>query len=256
MDRAAKAKSDSPSLTELTASAVRHLKRQSGEKGFFLMVESGRIDHAHHDTNAKRAMEETVEFQKAVAAAMEELGDEQGETLVVVTADHSHAVTINGYPPRGNPILGHVYSEPHTYSHYPDGTKQAYATISYANGPGYFKHFKNDSSVPWMDMRGQDYNDVDFLQPAMVPTGPEDPSETHGGEDVPIYAIGPQAYLLSGVHEQSYIAHVMAYAACVGDYSEDCPRHMDVQCSSAAGVGCSIVSLVSSLLLLLWNKFL
>ncbi len=110
------------------------------------------------------------------------------ETLVIVTADHSHSVTINGYPDRGNPILGHFYSDPHSSSKYPDGTRLAYATVSYANGPGYHAHFANDSGVPWRDMRGQDFSDLDFLQPAMMP-GP-DGSETHGGEDVPIYAVG------------------------------------------------------------------
>ena len=54
-----------PSLSEMTVAAVEHLLE--GDNGFFLMVESGRIDHAHHDTNAKRAMEETLEFEKTVA---------------------------------------------------------------------------------------------------------------------------------------------------------------------------------------------
>ena len=44
-------------------------------------------------------------------------------------------------------------------------------------------------------------------------------SETHGGEDVGIYARGPMSHLFHGVHEQNYIAHVMAYASCVGPYN-------------------------------------
>lgn len=47
-------------------------------------------------------------------------------------------------------------------------------------------------------------------------------SETHGGDDVAIFAIGPQAHLFQGVYEQHYIAHVMAYAACVGDGLKYC----------------------------------
>lgn len=43
-------------------------------------------------------------------------------------------------------------------------------------------------------------------------------AETHGGEDVAIFARGPMAHLLHGVREQNYIPHVMAYASCVGDY--------------------------------------
>ena len=41
-------------------------------------------------------------------------------------------------------------------------------------------------------------------------------SETHGGDDVAIFAIGPQAHMFQGVYEQHYIAHVIAYAACIG----------------------------------------
>ncbi len=109
------------------------------------------------------------------------------------------------------PLSGYSYEDPLSLSEYPDGTKRAYATISYANGPGYHVHFNNDSAVPWKDMRDfvipnktndickmlfnvtnqkycQDFEDKDFLNPAMMP-GPEK-EESHGGEDVAIYAIG------------------------------------------------------------------
>jgi hypothetical protein len=42
------------------------------------------------------------------------------------------------------------------------------------------------------------------------------PSETHGGEDVAVYARGPWAHLLVGVYEQTVIPHVMGYAARIG----------------------------------------
>lgn len=48
--------------------------------------------------------------------------------------------------------------------------------------------------------------------------------ETHGGEDVPVFAKGPLAHLLHGVHEQNYIPHVMAYAGCIGQNREHCMR--------------------------------
>lgn len=41
-------------------------------------------------------------------------------------------------------------------------------------------------------------------------------SETHGGEDVAVYASGPMSHLFHGVHENNYVAHVMMYAACLG----------------------------------------
>lgn len=58
--------------------------------------------------------------------------------------------------------------------------------------------------------------DKDYASQSAVPLD----SETHGGEDVAIYARGPMSHLFHGVHEQHYIAHVMAYASCVGDYKD------------------------------------
>lgn len=45
-------------------------------------------------------------------------------------------------------------------------------------------------------------------------------SETHGGEDVAVFARGPQAHLVHGVQEQSFVAHVMAFAACLEPYAD------------------------------------
>ncbi len=112
------------------------------------------------------------------------------ETLIVMTADHSHAVTFNGYPERGNPLLGYIYKEPFDLSVYPDGSRYGYPTISYANGPGYWYHFVNEGVTPWRDMRyeSKSTEDVTYQHPAMFP-GPEN-YESHGGEDVGIFAIG------------------------------------------------------------------
>lgn len=42
----------------------------------------------------------------------------------------------------------------------------------------------------------------------------------HGGEDVAVYAVGPFAHLFHGLHEQSYVAHVISYATCIGRYKK------------------------------------
>ena len=92
-----------PGIEEMTEVAIRFL-RKNRKDGFFLLVEGGRIDHAHHANRALRALEETVAMDKAIAIA-KMLTDEE-DTLILVTADHSHALNINGYPTRGNPITG------------------------------------------------------------------------------------------------------------------------------------------------------
>lgn len=82
-----------PSLTEMTLKAIEVL--ENNENGFFLLVEGGRIDHGHHDTIAKYALDETIEFNKAIEAALEKINLK--DTLVVVTSDHSHTMSYAGY---------------------------------------------------------------------------------------------------------------------------------------------------------------
>ena len=160
------------------------------------MVEGGRIDHAHHGTNAARALMETVMMDRAVARAME-LTDPDN-TLILVTADHSHTMTISGYPPRGNPILGKVPLE--VASDVQEIFQRPYTTLAYSNGPGY------QADIP--DLTGVDTTDPDYRQYAGWPL----PSETHGGEDVAAYAYGLGAERLRGVIEQRRIYDVLANA--------------------------------------------
>lgn len=85
-----------PSLSEMTEAAIKLLSRN--EQGYFLFVEGGRIDMAHHATQARRALVDTQEFANTVEMARKLTSEE--DTLIVVTSDHSHTMTINGYPVR------------------------------------------------------------------------------------------------------------------------------------------------------------
>jgi alkaline phosphatase len=173
---------------------------QSGT-GFFLMVEGGRIDHAHHAGNAYRSLTDAVAMADAVQVAMD-MTDESN-TLIMVTADHSHTLTISGYPRRGNPILGIAQSAIGAMSR--DAEGRPYTTLGYANGPGY------RDEVP--DLSEVDTTDPDFLQFATVPMG----AETHGGEDVAAYARGPNSHTLRGVVEQNELYQVMRGALFPSD---------------------------------------
>ncbi|PKK90803.1 MAG: alkaline phosphatase [Candidatus Wallbacteria bacterium HGW-Wallbacteria-1] len=73
-----------PALNEMTSSAIRSL---SNEKGFFLMVEGGRIDQAAHGHDAATIVSEVEAFDKAVAVALA-FAQNRNDTLVIVTADH------------------------------------------------------------------------------------------------------------------------------------------------------------------------
>lgn len=194
-------KSQEPSIAEMTEKAIRIL--QKNEKGFFLMVEAGRIDHGHHAGNALRALKDTQAFSDAVKMATQLVDTE--ETLIIVTADHSHTLTIAGYPTRGNPILGKAVSNDSKGN--PQKSAQLamdrlpYTTLGYRNGPG-------NNGTGRKDLSKTDTEAKNFRQEALVPM----PSESHGGEDVAIYAIGPWAHLFHKTHEQHYIFHVMQHA--------------------------------------------
>jgi alkaline phosphatase len=175
------------------------------------MVEGGRIDHAHHATNAARALEDTLAFDEAIKTALD--ATSRDDTMVIVTADHSHTMTISGYGKRDASILGLVKGLDGKPTLAKDG--KPYTTLSYANGPGaLFAGVENGETEPKAagirpDLSTVDTAAVDYLQPSLVPLE----SETHGGEDVAIYADGPMAYLFSGTVDQQYIYHVMMKAA-------------------------------------------
>ncbi|XP_053648046.1 alkaline phosphatase-like [Cherax quadricarinatus] len=204
-----KGPSGQPSLANMTSVAIKILSKNR-HKGFFLMVEGGRIDHAMHETQPLRAFEEIVAFEDALNTALSMV--DLSETLVIVTADHSHVMTINGYAKRGNNILG-IGSTPSDIDNLP------YTTLMFTNGIAY-NHYWNGSKVTRPDVRKENTTQPGYQPLSAVPLG----YETHAGEDVAAYAIGPMSHLLHRLHEQSYIAHVMSFAACIGPYKLNCTR--------------------------------
>ncbi len=213
-----------PSLTEMTTKAIDILSKN--KKGFFLMVEAGRIDHAHHAGNAYRALTDTIELSNAVRAALQKVNLD--ETLIIVTADHSHTFNMSGYPARGNNILGLVREVDDNGNVEADYKKDAlglpFTTLNYINGrgfigendlqpegpkiccdePKFFKSIKNGRP----DLTNGVTTNPDYLQEAMIPLK----SETHGGEDVAIFATGANAYIIRGSMEENWIFYVMADA--------------------------------------------
>ena len=212
-----------PSLSEMTLAAIHALSRN--QDGFVLVVEGARIDHANHDGNAFRALDETIAMSDAVRAAMSATSAE--DTLILVTADHSHTLSLVGYPVRGNPILGKVRGAggeddlPGDLAR--DLTGQVFTTLVYANGPGNTgasnqqpegskRHFHAPSSyeprIGRPDLSGIDTADPDYLQESLVPLK----SESHGGDDVGIWARGPGSEAVRGTVEQNAIYHFIVQA--------------------------------------------
>ncbi|XP_066287822.1 alkaline phosphatase-like [Branchiostoma lanceolatum] len=225
---------EEPTLPEMTRMAIQIL--QKNENGFFLLVEGGKIDHGHHEGKAVKAINEAVAFDDAIQVAKDLLNLD--ESLIVVTADHAHTMQSGGLrrgerqshiwlgisPTRYFSLLGKLSADLWGLQLVPDG--KPYTPLLYGTSPGY-----NMSGGSRENITNVDTENPDYLQQSAVPML----VASHGAEDVAIFAGGPMAHLFHGVHEQNYIAHVMKYAACLGEYAEDCDREERVASGSARG---------------------
>ncbi|KAL4227487.1 hypothetical protein ACF0H5_012931 [Mactra antiquata] len=211
IDRRTSGKQGEPSLSEMTNKAIDILSK--GQNGYFLLVEGARIDHGHHDNKAKKALYDVLAFDNAVKAAGSRPESSPDTTLSIVTADHSHVFNIVGYPQRGSDVLGLVRD---TGGLVTDQNGKPYTILHYSNGPSYTQNINLryvNTTTAWFPF----------------PAGYSTQYETHGGEDVVVYAKGPMSHLVRGSHEQTYITYVMAYSACIGPFLD--PSNSPV-CSS------------------------
>ncbi|XP_055379328.1 alkaline phosphatase [Condylostylus longicornis] len=197
-----------PSLANMTLKAIEVLK--SKEKGFLLIVEGGMIDQAHHRGIARKALSETLALNDAVNASLNAMKDELDETLFIVTADHSHTLTINGYPKHGSNILGIGFKSK------VDGIP--YTTLTYGTSySGYQVEIDNENGRPKRkDPSREDTTTFDYIQQSAILTD----ENTHGGSDVTIHALGPMAHLFHRIHENTYVAHVVSYALRIGRFRD------------------------------------
>ena len=226
-----------PSIKEMTVKAIELLQAATrrGSDGYFLHVEAGRIDHAHHEGNAYRALTDTQALDEAIGAAAQMVNLQ--DTLIIVSADHSHVFNIAGYPLRplqelpysvnsyvpgyasakskGNGILDVVYDLDQTTGEVVetgDADGVPYTVLGYQNGPGYRGSAREDPRTDPFPGRGgivpNGPSHQAYRQEAAVPLS----SETHSGEDVAIYAIGAGANLVRGTVKNTYIFTVMKTA--------------------------------------------
>ncbi|WP_425934689.1 alkaline phosphatase [Aeromonas rivipollensis] len=188
LDRVAKgAANTQPSLSEMTAKAIDLLSQNS--QGYFLMVEGGRIDHALHATNAKRSLTDAVALDEAVKTALGKV--DLTDTLIVVTADHDHTMTINGYSAKGNPVLDLVKNGDGSTQNDVDG--KPFTTLVFGNGP-------NRADLRPTLTSNQVMGD-DYLQETGVKLG----SETHGGGDVMLFAGGAGSGRFKGTLDNTLV---------------------------------------------------
>ncbi len=198
-----------PSLAEMTSKAIDIVK--NGKKGFFLMVEGGRIDHALHSTNASRALQDTVAFDDAIKAAIDKLqviDPGLKNTLIVVTADHDHTLVLNGYAKRtgattpSNPGVLGLVKNVITGAFNLDTGSNPFTIIGFGNG--------ENRPLTRTALTEVQVSNKDYHQEAVIPVAVG--SETHGGTDVFIGAIGSGAETFTGIIENIQVFNLVKTA--------------------------------------------
>jgi len=196
---------DVPTLEAMTRQAIALLAPDP--QGYLLIVVADDIGQGHADGQAAAALDATIALSQAVRTA-DALTDD-ADTLILVTADHGHGLTIGGYPARGNAILGKVVSRAGTPPvRAADGLP--YTTLGYAGGRGSGQGGAADTDSPpgRVDLAEIDTTASTFRQASLVPLAATEPS----GEDVALHAAGPGADRVYGVIEQNVVFHVMQRA--------------------------------------------
>ncbi|MGE0311744.1 MAG: alkaline phosphatase [Lautropia sp.] len=193
-----------PSIAQMTTKSLEILS--TNPKGFFLMVEGGRIDHALHGTNAARALAESKAFDDAIEAALvavKRFDPDLKETLIVVTADHDHTMAFNGYGKRGTDVLGPSVNYT-TGALNTDANGASYTTLVFGNGSN---RVDTRTSVDPLVVTGNDY-----LQEVAIRRGSPG-SETHGGGDVMLFAEGSGAKVFKGTIDNTRVFDLVRSAA-------------------------------------------
>lgn len=156
-------KTKQPSLTEMAEAAITILSKNP--KGYFLLIEGGNIDNAHHENWANLALGDLLAFDQAINATLKRVNLE--ETLVLVTADHSFGFTQNGYAKQDENIYGVTEQR--------DSQNITYTQLLYATGPGYKAH-RTSETIEQTSNRNYRQASAIAMQ-----------SGVHSGEDVGMY---------------------------------------------------------------------
>ncbi len=203
-----------PSLAEMTTKSIDLLSKN--QKGYFLIVEGGRIDHALHSTNAIRALSDAKAFDDAVKGAIAKVkatDPDLKNTLIVVTADHDHTMVLNGYAAltgattASNPgILGLMrdYSKPTTPALDADG--KPFTNLVFGNGENRIAGSRSAMTA----LTDADVSAKSYHQEAAIKTGVG--GETHGGADVFLGATGLNADTFHGMIDNTQVFNLVRQA--------------------------------------------
>jgi alkaline phosphatase len=220
-----------PGLVEMTSAALEQLAKNPD--GFFLMVEGASIDKMSHPMDWERAMVDTIEFDKAIGVARA-FQKNNPDTLIVVTGDHTHGVSIIGTIDDKKPgtemrekvgvydKAGFPNYEDKNGDGYPDSVDVSRRLAIFANNfPDYYETFRPKLDGPFVPavqnekkeyVANEAYKDLPgaVLRTGNLPKSSD--TAVHAVDDVVLQADGPGAEDFRGYMEESDIYRVLADA--------------------------------------------
>lgn len=224
-----------PGLVEMTKVALDNL--QKNPEGFFLMVEGSDIDKASHPLDWDRAVFDTIEFDHAIAVARE-FQKSHPDTLIVVTGDHTHGVSLIGtiddtknvkegrekvgtYDAAGFPNY-----EDKDGDGYPDTIAVTKHLAMFANnGPDHYETFEPKLDGPFEPavknqngeyVANEKYKDVPGAMFVEGNIPRDEDTGVHAVDDVVLQAAGPGAEEFHGYMEESDVYRVLADTFALG----------------------------------------
>ncbi len=226
---------EQPGLVEMTTVALDNLSKNP--EGFFLMVEAANVDKMSHPLDWDRAVVDTIEFDKAIGVARE-FAAKNPDTLIVVTGDHTHGVSIIGTVDDEKPgtemrekvgtyaEAGFPNYEDKDGDGYPDKVDVSRRLFLNANnGPDHYETFRPKLDGPFAPsiqnekkeyIANEQYKDVPgaVFVSGIIPKSAD--SGVHAVDDVVLQAEGPGADGFRGYMEQSDVYKALAEAFALG----------------------------------------
>lgn len=237
---------DQPGLPAMTTAALQVLNQNPN--GWFLEVEAASVDKQMHPLDQERALADLIEFDRAIAAAVEWTSKNAPDTLIVVTADHGHGYDVYGTVDvkkfnaatddmaRREAIRVYNAAQFPTYedkdgNFFPDSWEASIALAGTVNNhPTYTENFQV-SKVPRVPARAKQEGNKTFYEdnPEDDPNGismngnlgPGDSTGVHTLQDVPVYATGPGSAYFGRVQDQFELFFGMAYAIGLDPSTKD-----------------------------------
>ena len=240
---------DQPMLDEMAQAALATLRKQP--QGFVLMIEGASIDKQAHNMDSERWMLDTIEFDRAVQVA-QDFAREQGDTLVIVTADHEcsgaaliggsmladqallDAATKKGAANLRDKVVG-VYEKAGFPRYriaadgYPEATDIDYRLlVGYGANADRYEDWRTNQTplrdaqqplaksepLKWYPANAAERDDAqgEFLVTGQVPGE----QAVHTATDIPLSAFGPGALAFTGVIDNTDVFFKLAQAAVKG----------------------------------------